>query len=268
MMKEMTMGRYFPGDSIIHRSDPRTKIILTTIFMIVVFLVVSYPAIILLQLFILIVAKLAGKPLQYALRGLKPVLFLALFAVVINLFFVSGTPVTEHGILRHISREGISLAAKMVLRLLLLASGAALLTFTTTPLSLKDGLERLMKPLNRIRVPVHEIAMMITIAMRFIPTILEEADRITKAQASRSAVFAEGNALQRARNCMPLILPLFAGAFRRGDDLATAMEARCYRGNRGRTRMRRLGFSLADLTSAAVMLVFLTTLMLVEYARF
>jgi len=232
------------------------------------FLVDSYPALLLLLGSILFVAFLSGKPLRYALRGLKPVLFLALFAVVMNLFSVSGTPLTEHGILSHISREGIDLALKMVLRLLLLASVASLLTFTTTPLSLTDGLERLMKPLNRIKVPVHEIAMMISIALRFIPAILKEADRIIKAQASRSADLAGGNALQRARNFMPNILPLFAGAFRRGDDLATAMEARCYRGNRGRTSMRPPGFSLADLTSAAVMVVFLTTLMLVEHARF
>jgi len=236
--------------------------------MTVVFLVDSYSAFFLLLCFILIVANMAGKPIQYALRGLKPVLFLALFAVVMNLFLVSGTPITEHGILSHISREGIAVGAKMLLRLLLLASAASLLTFTTTPLSLTDGLERLMKPLQRIGVPVHDIAMMISISMRFIPAILEEADRIIMAQASRSADFAGGNALQRARNFMPIILPLFTGAFRRGDDLATAMEARCYRGNRGRTRMRRLAFSRADLTSAVVMLVFLTTLLLVEYVRF
>jgi energy-coupling factor transport system permease protein len=233
-----------------------------------VFLADSYSALFLLLLFILVVAKFAGKPLQYGLRGLKPVLFLALFAVVMNLFFVSGAPISEHGILNHISREGIGLAAKMVLRLLLLASCASLLTFTTTPLSLTDGLERLMKPLNRIRVPVHEISMMISIAMRFIPAILEEADRIIKAQASRSADLAGGKAFKRAKSFMPIILPLFTGTVRRGDALATAMEARCYRGNRGRTSMRRLGLSRADLMSAAVMAVFLTTLIYVEYAIF
>jgi energy-coupling factor transport system permease protein len=211
---------------------------------------------------------MAGKPLQYALRGLKPVFFLSLFALAMNLFFVSGTPLTEHGVLSHISREGIGLGGKMVLRLLLLASAASLLTFSTTPLSLTDGLERLLKPLNRIGVPVHEIAMMISMALRFIPTILEEAERIISAQASRSADLSGGNAFRRARSSMPILLPLFAGAFRRGDELATAMEARCYRGGRGRTSMRRLGFSCADLKSAAVMAVFLTTLMLVEHARF
>ena len=268
MMREMTMGRYLPGDSIIHKSDPRTKLILTAIFMTAVFIVDSYTALLLLLGFILFVAILSGKPLQYALRGLRPVLCLSLFAVVMNLFSVSGTPLTEHGILSHISREGIDLATKMVLRLLLLASVASLLTFSTTPLSLTDGLERLLKPLNRIGVPVHEIAMMISMALRFIPAIMEETERIIKAQASRSADLAGGNALKRAKSCLPIILPLFAGAFRRGDELATAMEARCYRGNRGRTSMRPPGFSLADLKSAAVMVVFLTTLMFVEYGRF
>ncbi len=200
--------------------------------------------------------------------GLRPVLFLAIFAVFINLFCVAGTPVTEHGFLSHISREGFGLAARMLLRLILLAGAASLLTYSTSTLSLSDGLARLLKPLERIGVPVHEIAMMLAMAMRFIPTILEEAARITRAQASRSAEFAGGTVLQRARSCMPLILPLFAGIFRRGDDLATAMEARCYRGNRGRTSMRSLMFSRADLTSAAVMAVFLTTLIYVEYARF
>jgi energy-coupling factor transport system permease protein len=233
-----------------------------------VFLADSYSALFLLLGFILTVAIFAGKPLQYALRGLKPVLFLALFAVVANIFFVSGTPLAEHVILNHISREGIGLAAKLVLRLLLLASVASLLTFTTTPLSLTDGLERLIKPLNRIRVPVHEISMMISIAMRFIPAILEEADRIIKAQASRSTDLAGGKAFKRAKSFIPIILPLFTGTVRRGDALATAMEARCYRGNRGRTSMRRLGLSRADLMSAAVMAVFLTTLIYVEYAIF
>jgi energy-coupling factor transport system permease protein len=233
-----------------------------------VFLVDSYFAFILLLVFILSVAFLSDKPLQYALRGLRPVLFFALFAVLMNLFVVSGTPLTEKGILSHLSLEGIGLAAKMVLRLLLLASVASLLTFTTTPRSLMDGLERLLKPLMRIGVPVHEIAMMISMALRFIPTIMKEAERIIKAQASRSADFAGGNALKRAISSMPILLPLFLGAFRRGDELATAMEARCYRGNGGRTSMRRLGFSRADLKSAAVMAVFLTTLMIVEYVRF
>lgn len=268
MMREMTMGRYFPGDSIIHRSDPRTKLIMTATFMAAVFLVDSYSAFALLLVFILYVAFLSGKPLQYALRGLRPVLFLSLFAAGMNLFFVSGTPMADEGILNHVSREGIDLTIKMVLRLILLASAASLLTFTTTPLSLTDGLERLLKPLNRIGVPVHEIAMMVSMAMRFIPTIIKEAERIIKAQSSRSAEFAGGNAFTRVRNSMPILLPLFSGAFRRGDDLATAMEARCYRGSRGRTRMRRLGFSRADLASAAVMAVFLTTLMFVEYGRF
>lgn len=235
--------------------------------MAVVFLVESYPAFLLLLLFTLFVASRAGKPLMHSLRGLKPILCLAAFGVVLNLFFVDGTPVSEYGILRHVSLEGIDLSAKMVLRLILLVSGTSLLTFTTTPLSLTDGLERLLKPLNRIGVPVHEIAMMMSIALRFIPTIAEEAERIIKAQSSRCARFDTGNPLQRAKSHLPLLVPLFVGVFRRGDDLATAMEARCYRGSEGRTRMRPLEFTGADLASAGVMLTFLTLLMFIEYTR-
>jgi energy-coupling factor transport system permease protein len=236
--------------------------------MAVAFLLDSIPAILLLLFAILFVARLAGKSLQYTLRSLRPILFLSLFAVAINIFRVSGTPLAEQGILSHLSLEGACIAAKMVLRLLTVAGCASLLTFTTSPLSLTDALERVMKPLAGLRVPVHEIAMMITISMRFIPTIHAEADRISRAQASRCPDLAGGTALGRASNCLPLILPLMVGAFRRGDDLATAMEARCYSGARGRTRMRPLEFSSADLMSASVVLVFLTTLFVVEYARF
>lgn len=235
--------------------------------MAVVFLVESYAALLLLMLFTLFLADRAGKPLKHSLRGLKPILCLAAFGVVLNLFFVDGTPVSESGILRHVSLEGIDLSAKMVLRFILLVSGTSLLTFTTTPLSLTDGLERLMKPLKRIGVQVHEIAMMMSIALRFIPAIAEEAEKIIKAQSSRGAGFDTGTPLQRAKSHLQLLVPLFVGVFRRGDDLATAMEARCYRGSMGRTRMRPLEFSGADLASAAVMLTFFTLLMIFEYSR-
>lgn len=238
------------------------------IFMAAVFLVESYPAFLVLMLFNLMAAGRAGKPVTDSLRGMMPILCLAAFAVVLNLFFVGGSPVSEQGILRHVSREGLDLSAKMVLRLLLLVSGTSLLTFTTTPRSLTDGAEKLLQPLNRVGVPVHEIAMMMALALRFIPTLVEEADRIIKAQSSRSAEFNTGNLPQRAKSLLPLLVPLFAGALRRGDDLATAMEARCYRGGKGRTRMRGLRFSLADLASAGAMLALLTVLMVVEHTRF
>lgn len=238
------------------------------IFMAAVFVVESYPAFLVLILFTLMAAKGAGKPVADSLRGMKPILCLAAFAVVLNLFFAEGAPVSGQGILRHVSREGLDLSAKMVLRLVLLVSGTSLLTFTTTPLSLTDGVEKLLQPLNRIGVPVHEIALMMSLALRFIPTLVEEADRIIKAQSSRSAAFNTGNLLQRARGQLPLLVPLFAGALRRGDELATAMEARCYRGGKGRTRMRELRFSRADLASAGAMLAVVVVLMVVEQARF
>lgn len=268
MMKGMALGRYFPGGSIMHRSDPRTKIILTVVFMAVVFLVESYFALLVLLLVTLITAKLAGKPLKDSLRGLRPILCLAVFTVLLNLLFAGGTPLSAHGILRHVSREGLDLSAAMVLRLILLVSGTSLLTFTSTPLSLTDGVEKLLHPLKRIGVPVHEIAMMLALALRFIPTLVDEAARIIKAQSSRSAEFATGNLLQKTRSHLPLLVPLFVGTLRRGDDLATAMEARCYRGGEGRTRMRELRFSRADLVSAGVMVPFLAALLLMDHARF
>jgi len=198
-------------------------------------------------------------------RGLRPILCLALFALVFNAFFVKGTPVADYAILRHLSLEGAIHSLKMVVRLFLLVSGASLLTGTTTPLALTDGMERLMKPLKRFGVPVHETAMMMSLALRFVPSLAEEAERVVRAQASRSAEFAAGSLFQRARSPLPLLVPLFAGAFRRGDELATAMEARCYRGSTGRTRMRRLAFSGADFAALGVMWSLVSVLMLVEY---
>jgi energy-coupling factor transport system permease protein len=213
----------------------------------------------------LLLASRSGKPVMDAVRGLRPILCLALFAVAFNSFFVKGTPVADYGILRHMSREGTNLSIKMVLRLFLIVTGAALLTGTTTPLALTDGLERLMKPLKRFGVPVHEIAMMMSLALRFVPALAEEAEKVIKAQASRSAGFATGNLLQRTRSYLPLLVPLFAGAFRRGDELATAMEARCYRGSTGRTRMRQMAFSGADFAALGVMVSLVSVLALIEY---
>ena len=263
-MIDITMGRYSPGSSVAHRSDPRTKLIATAVFMTGVFFVESPPAFLALLLFALCAAHTAGKSLKQSLMGLRPILWLASFAVVLNLFIIEGTPVTDHGIFQNLSREGIGLSVRMVLRLILLASATSLLTFTTTPLSLMDGLEKLLKPLIRIGVPVHDVAMMMSLALRFVPMIVDEARNIMKAQSSRSAEFNSGSPLHRAKNLLPLLVPLFMGVFRRGDALATAMEARCYRGSGERTRMRELRFSAADLASAGAMLAFIPGLILVE----
>lgn len=265
MLKTLAMGRYSSGTSTVHRLDPRTKILLTMLFMAAVFILKSFPALLALLLLGLAVAKLVGKPFRHSMRGLKPILWFALVTVFINALFVGGVAVSESGLLQHVSKDGISLSVKMILRLVLLVSGTSLLTFTTSPLSLTDGLEKLMKPLNHIGVSVHEIAMMMSIAMRFMPVIAEESEKLIKAQSSRFATFNTGRVWQRATSYLPLIIPLFVSVIRRGDALSTAMEARCYNGGSGRTRMRPLEFSGADFACAGLMLVVFTMLMLIEY---
>jgi energy-coupling factor transport system permease protein len=249
----------------LHRSDPRTKIVLAVIFAVAVYRVESSAGFLVLVLSALLLASRAGKPVTDSLRGLRPILCLALFAAAFNAFLVKGTPVADYGILRHVSREGVGLSLKMGLRLFLLVSGASLLTGTTAPLALTDGLERLMKPLKRIGVPVHEIAMMMSLALRFVPALAEEAEKVIKAQTSRSAEFATGNLLKRTRSYLPLLVPLFAGALRRGDELATAMDARCYRGGMGRSRMRQMAFSGADFAALGTICSLVSVLALVEY---
>jgi energy-coupling factor transport system permease protein len=249
----------------LHRSDPRTKIVLVAVFMTLVFTVDGYLSFLLLLSSVLLLSSRVGKPLGNSLKGVKPILFIALFTMAVNSFAVKGTPLVEYGILRHVSREGIALSIQIVLRLFLLLTGASLLTATTSPISLTDGLEALMKPLKRLRVSVHEIAMMMSIALRFIPVLFEETEKIYKAQVSRCAEIATGNPLQRARSCVPVLVPLFVSAFRRADDLATAMEARCYRGGEGRSRMRRLEFSGVDFVCVAVMLTLSMAVLCIEY---
>jgi energy-coupling factor transport system permease protein len=215
-------------------------------------------------LFTLLVIVTSDVPLKYTLKGLKPVMVIVIFTAIINIFTIGGTPIFEYGFLR-ITREGIDIAVKMALRLSLLIMGASLLTLTTTPISLTDGIEKLMNPLKKIKVPAHEIAMMTTIALRFIPTLLDETDKIMKAQAARGADFDTGSLLNRAKSFIPVLVPLFISAFRRADELATAMEARCYRGSEGRTRMKQLKFERVDLMTSSVMVIFAVGLLCVEY---
>lgn len=260
----LTMGGYSPGRSFLHRADPRSKIILTLLFMVTLYGVKSYAALLLLFIFILLATLGIGRSLIDSWRGLRPILWLAACAAFLNIFLVEGTPVVTVGIFSHISWEGLDRSAKMVLRLILLVSSATVLTATTTPLALTAGLERLLQPLKRVKVPVQQLAMLLALALRFIPVIVEEAERIIKAQASRSPAFNHGNLRQRLQSYSPLLLPLFVAIFRRGEALATAMESRCYRGDIERTRMRPLHFSSADLTGSVVMLLFFTLLFLVE----
>lgn len=264
MIKDITLGQYFPGESPLHRADPRIKIILTFLHMVAIFVVNTYAGFLILALFTLLAIVSSNIPVRYTLKGLKPVVVIVVFAAVINIFTTSGTPIFEFGFLR-VTYEGVALAAKMALRLSLLIVGASLLTLTTTPILLTDGIEKLMEPLKVIGVPAHEIAMMMTIALRFIPTLLEETDKIMKAQAARGADFDTGSIVQRAKSFIPVLVPLFISAFRRADELATAMEARCYRGSAGRTRMKQLKLTWVDLEITLIMLGLLAVILYLQY---
>ena len=264
MIKDITIGQYVSGESPLHKADPRVKIILAIVFMITLLLVKSYITFAIFSLFTLFVIMTAGIPVKYTLKGLKPVMFIMAFTAVVNIFTIKGTPVFEYGFV-HITYEGIELSVKTTLRLMLLIIGASMLTLTTTPISLTDGIEKLMGPLRRFGVPAHEIAMMMSIAIRFIPTLLDETDKIMKAQASRGADFDTGNFMQRAKSFIPVLVPLFISAFRRADELATAMEARCYRGSAGRTRMKQLKLTRVDLIISLVMFAFAAVLLYLQY---
>lgn len=267
MIRDITIGQYVPGESLLHKADPRTKIILTFIMMIFIFLIDTYWGYLLLALFTALTVVSSNIPVKFVIRGLKPVLFIVVFAGIINIFTIKGTAIWHWGHLR-ITYEGIDVAIKMAIRLFLLIILASLLTYTTTPISLTDGIEKLLGPLRRIRVPVHEIAMMMTIALRFIPTLLEETDKIIKAQSSRGADFDSGNMVERAKSFIPVLIPLFISAFRRADELATAMEARCYRGSEGRTRMKQLRFTSSDTVVTAISIVFMAWVLLMQYMVF
>ena len=248
MIRDITLGQYFPGDSVIHRLDPRTKIIWTFFYIILLFFMktaVGFAAFIVLTAVIIALTKIKVK---YILRGIKPVLFLLIFTSLINIFMTGETPLFKIWFLTA-TKEGVIFAALMALRLVLLVVGTSLLTFTTSPISLTDGIERLMSPFSKIGVPAHAIAMMMTIAIRFIPTILEETDKIMKAQKARGADFESGSIVSRARAMTPILIPLFISAFRRADELAIAMECRCYRGGEGRTRLHELKMQKRDIAA-------------------
>lgn len=261
----ITIGQYIPGESIIHRADPRTKIVLSIVFMAVIFIIDSFWTFAAMTLFTIMTVLISGVPIKYTLRGLKPLLFIIIFTAVINIFTTGGTPISQTIPFKYITYEGIVLALKLAVRLALIIISGSLLTFTTTPILLTDGIESLLSPFKRIGLPAHELAMMMSIALRFIPTLLEETDKIMKAQAARGADFDTGNLMQRAKSFVPVLVPLFVSAFRRADELATAMEARCYRGGTGRTRLRQLAFTQADAWVWTVTGLFFTGLLLLEF---
>ena len=252
MLKDITLGQYFPGQTVVHRLDPRTKILLYITYVVTIFLPVSYYSFGLATVFLIGVTCLGRIPFKAMTRGLKPMLIFIIFTGVLNLFYTDqGTLLVDWWIF-HIYSEGIKKAIFYTLRIILLICGSFLLTYTTSPIALTDGLERLLNPLKKIHVPVHEFAMMTSIALRFIPTLIEETDKIMSAQKARGADFETGGILRRAKALIPILVPLFVSAFRRADELATAMECRCYHGGEGRTRLKVLRYAAIDLAAFVV----------------
>lgn len=248
MFGNITVGQYLPGNSVIHRLDPRIKIVIAVLFIVAIFLVVDVFGYLVAGLFGVMAVLLSGIQPRVIIRGLRPVIFILALTVVLHLFMNQGQPIFSIGPLVA-TWEGFRLGLFMGTRIVFLILFTSLLTLTTSPVALTDGLERLLKPFQRIGVPAHELAMMMTIALRFIPTLLEEAEKIMKAQMARGADFQSGNLFARAKSLVPLLVPLFVSAFRRADELATAMEARCYRGGKGRTRMKQLVAAPRDIAA-------------------
>lgn len=264
MTANISLGQYLPGESAVHRLDPRTKIILMAVYIAIVFVVKSL-AVFLLPVFLLAAMFVFARvPASYFFSALKPMKWLLVFMFVINLFATQGSVVWFEWRFIRLTQEAVQQAVYITLRLVLLVAGTSILTLTTSPIALTDGLEKLMAPLRRLRFPAHELAMMMTIALRFIPTLMEETDRIQKAQMARGADFESGNIFQRAKSMIPVLVPLFVSAFRRADELAMAMESRCYHGGEGRTRMRELHFHWRDLFATLLLSTFLVGIILLE----
>lgn len=249
MLSDITLGQYFPGNSPVHKMDARVKIIWVLFYIILLFCVPNIPGMLVYCLFTAVIIFMTGIHIKHIIKGLKPILILLIFTSLINVFMSGGETVLFSWWIFTATAEGVIVAFKMVLRLILLVMGTSVLTLTTSPIMLTDGIEKLLSPLKRLHVPAHEIAMMMTIAMRFIPTILEETDKILKAQSSRGSDFETGNIIRRAKALIPVLVPLFVSAFRRADDLAVAMECRCYRGGEGRSRLRQMKITSVDLWS-------------------
>ncbi len=262
-LKSIVLGQYLPGQSILHRADPRVKLTLTTIVTVLLFCINSYQEFTAFIVFTALVLWVSRIPPDYAVRAVKPMAFIIIFSALVNIFTIPGRPVSGLFILRNITYEGIDISLKLSIRLSLLCICFSIINFTTTPVAMTDGIEKLFDPLKKLRFPVHEIAMMMSIALRFIPTIMDETERIIKAQASRGADFDSGNIIKRAKSFIPVLVPLFVSAFRRADELAVAMEARCYRGSEGRTRMKQLRLTNADLYASITTVFFVVLIILI-----
>ena len=262
MLKNVTMGQYYPVDSAVHRLDPRMKLILTILFIVAVFMSHSFAGYLLLLGFLFFVCRMSNVPFRFMLKGLRPLRMIIILTFLLNLFFTPGKDLWISVWVIRIYREGFMQAVFYSLRLAFLVAGTSLLTLTTSPIALSDGIEKLLSPLKVIRFPAHELAMMMTIALRFIPTLLEETDKIMKAQMARGADFESGNLLVRAKAMVPLLVPLFVSAFRRAGDLAMAMESRCYHGGEGRTRLRVLTTTKNDWIALGIVFLLLALIIL------
>ena len=246
MLKDITLGQFFPGTSFIHRLDPRTKLIMLIVYIVALFTAYGWIGYAVVFVFLLSCILISKIPFKSLFRGLKPLVFILVFTAVLNLFLTDGDTVWVKFWVFKITKEGVVRAVMMLLRILMLVAGTFLLTYTTSPIALTDGLESLLSPLKKIRLPVHELAMMMCIALRFIPTLIEETDKIMSAQKARGADFETGNLFQRVKALVPILIPLFISSFRRADELATAMECRCYHGGEGRTKMKLLHYTRLD----------------------
>lgn len=264
MMKDITIGQYIPGNSFVHKLDPRTKILISLLFIVSLFIMNKFFGYILVVAFLAAVIADSKVPARFILKGLKPIIFLVVLTSIINIFMIKGTPDTLlfHFGFINIYVEGVRTAVFMALRLIFLVVGTSLLTLTTSPIELTDGIEALLRPIGKELA--HELAMMMTIALRFIPTLMDETDKIMKAQKARGADFETGNIIQKAKSLIPLLVPLFISSFRRADELAIAMEARCYRGGAGRTRMKKLQFTKRDATAWAIFAVLFVASILIR----
>lgn len=264
MLNNITIGQYYPSNSLVHKLDPRTKIILTVLYIVMLFAAADPIGLIPGIVFFVVAYLVSSVPLRMIFKSLKPIIPLILFTGILNLFFVGSTVIFKFWIFK-ITAEGIEFAIFMVVRIISLIAGTSLLTYTTTPIMLTDGLESLLSPLKKLKFPVHELAMMMTIALRFIPTLIEETDKIMSAQKARGADLESGGILKRAKALIPILIPLFVSAFRRAGDLALAMESRCYHGGEGRTRLRELKFALRDVLAIALTLLFLGAVFTFNY---
>lgn len=264
MLKDITLGQYFPGNTIVHRLDPRTKLIAVVLYIAALFTANNWSATALVLLTLVFCVALSRIRPKALFKGLKPLIVIVILTAVLNLFYSDGNVICSFWVLR-ITDNGIRRAVLMVLRIILLVCGTFLLTYTTSPLQLTDGLEQLLSPLKKLRFPVHELSMMMSIALRFIPTLIEETDKIMSAQKARGADFDTGNLFQKARALVPLLVPLFISAFRRADELAIAMECRCYHGGEGRTRLRQLIFVRRDYLALAGSLFMVAAVYVLRY---